>query len=163
MNVSAIARGTGDTPTKKDRGPIRTASYDPPMNTLADYTQPFVEAIAAKLADGYPDIAVDSWGIRVRCTEHCDVYLMLMLGGNWRLLEVIPNPGEPDNPMAASNPRGWCYTGPAAFTCGFLAAQSWDGAPDSEPTGWVKSVHDQRRHGEPKPGIRQCEWRGLHS
>lgn len=51
--------------------------------------------------------------------------------------------------------RGWCYAEPGSFLRSLLAAVYWSGAPDTEPSGWIKSLPDERRHGEPRDGIKQ--------
>jgi hypothetical protein len=36
-----------------------------------------------------------------------------------------------------------------------LAAIRWSGAPDTEPSGWIKDPFTERRDGEPMEGITQ--------
>jgi hypothetical protein len=112
-----------------------------------------MQLIVDRSSADFPDMALDAFGIRVKITDRCHVYITMMMFGNWRLLEVIPD-NSPYEPACSYN-RGWCFGGRGAFVAAFAAALRWDGAADTEPAGWVKAVHDQRRFGEPKPGIRQ--------
>ena len=102
------------------------------------------EAIAAKLHD----VSVDDWGIRVKDTPHGAVYVCRMIT-TWRIQQVR----DPENLWTAAH-RAWCY--PSSDLVGALVrAMMWDGEPDTEPSGWLKSVYDGRRHGEPIDGVRQ--------
>jgi len=115
-------------------------------------------AVAESMKDHNPEIEVTAYGIVVKRTERTWVHIWLSVTGNWRVVEVLPDPRlKPEDVMypAWSSRRGWCYEPPHSLIKAYVAAMSWDGAADSEPSGWSKAIQDGRRHGELKPGIRQ--------
>lgn len=75
-------------------------------------------------------------GYRIKLSDdgrhHIDVLLMLF---NWR---VVTTPT--DCPLMYD--RGWCYFGrdESSFVRAVMAAWVWDGADDSEPSGYDKAV-----------------------
>lgn len=83
-------------------------------------------------------------GWRIKTTEWCHVDVLVMLGGNHRIVET-------DLAYPVQYSRGWCYTGWNARTVAVLAALVWDGRPDTEPDGWIKEVASGRcrRDGDP--------------
>lgn len=97
------------------------------------------------LADVVAGILPIEGGWRVKTTEWCHVDVLVMMGGNHRLVET-------DLKYPVQYERGWCYRGPAARTTALLAAMVWDGRPDTEPEGWIKEVKSNRcrRDGDPE-------------
>lgn len=86
-------------------------------------------------------------GYRVKTTEWCHVDVMKMIAGNWRLTATSLTHPDLYN-------RAWCYTAadsPAsnAFVAAVLAANAWDGSPDSEPLGWYRALDGTHRR---RPG-----------
>lgn len=102
----------------------------------------------------YLDPEVMSFGVRVKTTEHGWVVLVRTLV-NWRLLDCRNDPFRGVPTEFSGWTRGWCYAEPNSFVSGLLAAVTWSGRPDTEPSGWIKSIPDGRRHSEPKDGITQ--------
>lgn len=100
-----------------------------------------------------PLFPVEEWGIRVKTTPYAWVYITRMMF-NWRVLEVIPDglpEGHPLYPAMFYN-RSWCFK---SLAVALARAAAWDGRHDTEPGGWIKSVVDGRREGEPTEGIAQ--------
>lgn len=106
--------------------------------------QQYHETVAEGMQHSFDfELEVDpGWGIRVKTMPHASYYLCKMLHNNWRLIEVLP-----EDHMSSS--RSWCYGGDtprqaliAALTYGVIA---WDGAEGTEPSGWIKSLPDERR------------------
>jgi hypothetical protein len=101
------------------------------------------------------DPLITSFGVRVKVTEHGWVVLARQIT-NWRILDCRNDPFHENVPTAFSGwTRGWCYAEPSSTVTSLMAAVKWSGMPDTEPSGWVKSLPDGRRHGEPKDGITQ--------
>jgi hypothetical protein len=97
------------------------------------------------------DVLVHEFGVRVRVTDVGWVVMVREIV-NWRILDCR-NDAFTGVPTAASGwTRGWCYPTPLTAV---VAALSWSGRPDTEPSGWTKSVVDGRFNGEPTPGIKQ--------
>ena len=92
-------------------------------------------------------ITVDGWGIRIKETPHGCVYVERMIF-TWRV-KLVENPDS-----LVCGGIGWCYPG-NNLPLALANAWAWDGSPDTEPSGWIRSIHDHRSHGEPKPGVRQ--------
>lgn len=93
-------------------------------------------------------------GVRVKITSHGWVVLVRTFF-NWRILDCRNHPLEGVPNELSGWLRGWCYAGPSSSLTALLSAVTWSGDPDTEPSGWVKSLPDERRHGEPQDGIRQ--------
>lgn len=109
------------------------------MNHAAKYLEPYA------LQHG---LEIHPYGyLHVKDTDDCQVMIAHM-GFNWRVLEVLYGGAGMLGPA-----RGWCYRAPLETV--IEAARRWDGAPDSEPSGWIKAVGTERRHGEPAEGVRQ--------
>lgn len=96
--------------------------------------------IVAQFPDG---LVVERFRVKTVAGYHIEVIPAVY---NFRI-HTVPVDGGP----LAWSERYWCYAGrgPTAFVAAVLAAEAWDGAPDTEPVGWIKSW-DQRRNGEPK-------------
>lgn len=73
-------------------------------------------------------------GYRIKETEthYIDVVLMLY---NWRVTRT-----PKASPLTYD--RGWCYFGTdwSTLLLAAMAAYAWDGADDTEPKGWNKSI-----------------------
>jgi hypothetical protein len=84
------------------------------------------------------------WRVKtnVAGTHYIDVLAMMF---NFRIVET-----PVDCPLVYD--RYWCYEGRGAgsFVRTVLAAQTWDGAPDTEPEGWNKNGQTQEWR-EPSP------------
>lgn len=100
------------------------------------------------------DALITPFGVRVRVTEHGWVVLVRTLV-NWRILDCRNDPFRGVPTELSGWTRGWCYNGPNAAVRSLLAAVSWSGRPDTEPSGWIKSIIDGRTHSEPIDGITQ--------
>jgi hypothetical protein len=100
------------------------------------------------------DPAITDFGVRVKITEVGWVVLTRQLV-NWRIVDCRNDPFSGTPTELSGYTRGWCYAGPHSFALALHAAVTWSGSPDTEPSGWIKSVVDGRRNGEPTPGIRQ--------
>lgn len=100
------------------------------------------------------DPAITSIGVRVKTTQHGWVVLIRTLF-NWRLLDCRNDPLKGSPTEYSGWARAWCYAEPYSFHRSLLAAAVWSGDPDTEPSGWIKSLPDERRHGEPLEGIAQ--------
>lgn len=79
----------------------------------------------------------DRFRVKTVAGYHIEVIPMML---NFRV-HTVPVDGGP----LAWSERYWCYPGRSetAFVAAVLAAHAWDGAPDTEPVGWIKSW-DQR-------------------
>lgn len=103
------------------------------------------------------DVEVNAYGILLAKTGRCWIQLKRQIT-NWEVMEVIPDPTlAPDHPLypAAGYPRAWSYNRMAEA---LHAALKWDGAADTEPSGWVRAIEiycPARYHGQTKPGVRQ--------
>lgn len=95
----------------------------------------------------FPEAEVSDFGVLLKVTEHCEVHLMPAIT-NLRIVEVDPA-------RSFSHKRGWCYERRYGYLRVFEAAARWDGAPDTEPSGWRRSIPDHRYDGEKKEGVRQ--------
>jgi hypothetical protein len=98
---------------------------------------PHYEAIVER--DG--DVIIERYRVKTVGKYHIEVVPMAV---NYRIHTVRVDGGK-----YAWSERYWCYAGRnrLTFVAAMLAAHAWDGAPDSEPVGWVKSW-DGRRNGE---------------
>ena len=87
------------------------------------------------------DAIVERCRIKTVGDYHIEVIPMAV---NFRIRTVRVDGGK-----YAWSERYWCYAGRGrdSFVAAVLAAAAWDGAPDTEPVGWVKSW-DGRRNGE---------------
>lgn len=75
-------------------------------------------------------------GLRVHTTSRFHVDILIMLGGNLRLVTT-----PVDHPLEYT--RAWCYRRPIIEVV--LAAAAFDPDGDDEPTGWIKHVGTERR------------------
>jgi hypothetical protein len=100
------------------------------------------------------DPELTPFGVRVRVTPWGWIVLVRTIT-NWRILDCRNDPFQNVPTEMSGWARGWCYAEPSSFISSLLGALKWSGSPDTEPSGWVKSLPDERRHGEQKPGIRQ--------
>lgn len=94
------------------------------------YTLEFVETDML-----HPVQIADGW--RVRQTEHYFVDVLVMMGGNSRIVltpKSLPEVWD----------RGWCFRGPLVETvlrCGTFDPED----PSSEPEGWIKQPGTERK------------------
>lgn len=100
------------------------------------------------------DPALTPFGVRVKSTRHGWVVLTRQLF-NWRINDCRNDPLQGVPTEFSGIIRAWCYGGTNSMLTSLLAAVAWSGQPDTEPSGWMKSVMDERRDSEPVEGIRQ--------
>lgn len=117
------------------------------MILSAAVTAGLIESIGKILVSAGQAIGVDGWGIRIKDTPHGSVYIERMIF-TWRV-KLVEDPT-----LLYCGGIAWCY--PANdFIAAYDAAHAWDGSPDTEPSGWIRAVHDHRQNGAPKEGVTQ--------
>lgn len=131
---------------------------DNPFQQIADAQHrdmfTYLESLKAHGIPGLDPEIVPRMGVRVKTTEQGWVMLVREIF-NWRILDCRIHPIDGVVNEASGWSRGWCYAEPHSFASSVWAAVTWSGRPETEPSGWTKSLPDQRYNSEPLEGILQ--------